>query len=424
MKKKNIIKATALCLATILSTGAIAEMNVSAAANDGETDNEEFRIALSLGQDIDDYLEQGVKYKIGDKLIDSKIDLEKADIDAGATEMFVRIATKRYDDGDLSVDGYHAAIHNLETCLETCEIAAELDIPINPEIMCAYTYMDGFTPQGPDFSDYPEIDKPDKEWSEYTLDEMCSVLEQYGELVAEEVLATGCTVEYWNLGNEANFGFAGVTVGLETAVNPELATKSVYDMYALDHIGADYLKENVCKYNAQMMSALADGIKKVQPDAKFGTHVACQNDAYFNITYYNTLKEYGMDLDQAGISIYPTNEAANYSDDYMGDMKEVIKAVVEECDLPMFIAEYSYPTKEMTGQLDTWDVPVPGYDLSIADQARFTADFVDWCKDNGVSGIRPWGPDVLGDWEPMSFFTYDPETKIAEANPIINIFKD
>ena len=386
-------------------------------------ENNEFRIALSLGQDIDYYLSQGVKYKIGNTIIDSKEELEKAYINAGATEMYVRIATKRYNDGDASVDAYHANIHNLQVCLDTCKLAAKLDVPINPEIMCAYTYMDGFTPQAPDFKDYPEINKPDKPWSEYTLDEMCNTLEQYGEIVAREVLDTGCTVNYWNLGNEANFGFAGVTVGLKTRVNPELESKSLYDMYALEHIGADYLKENVWNYNAKLMSALAKGIKKVQSDAKFGTHVACQNDKYFNTTYYNTMKENGMYLDQAGISIYPTNEAANYSSDYMGDMKKVIKAIVDQCHLPVFIAEYSYPTKNMTGELSTWDVPVNGYELSAVDQARFTKDFLDWCKQNGVSGIRPWGPDVLGDWEPMSFFTYDSEDKIARANPIINVFK-
>ena len=32
----------------------------------------------------------------------------------------------------------------------------------------------------------------------------------------------GCTVNNWNLGNEANFGFAGVSLGLKTAVNKKL----------------------------------------------------------------------------------------------------------------------------------------------------------------------------------------------------------
>ena len=200
----------------------VVSMTPSMYAKADNEDEQEFRVALSLGQGVNDNFEQGIKYVSTYGTASNATQLQQMYMEAGATEMFVRIATKRYNDGDTSVDAYHAALHNLEVGLETCEIAASLDIPINPEIMCAYTYMDGNDQQAPDFKDYPEIEKPDKEWSEYTLEEMCSVLEQYGELVAEEILDTGCTVEYWNIGNEANFGFAGVNVGLETQVNPNL----------------------------------------------------------------------------------------------------------------------------------------------------------------------------------------------------------
>ncbi len=37
-----------------------------------------------------------------------------------------------------------------------------------------------------------------------------TMLKAYGEIVATEILRTGCTVENWNSGNEANYGFAGV----------------------------------------------------------------------------------------------------------------------------------------------------------------------------------------------------------------------
>lgn len=384
--------------------------------------NQGFRVALSLGQGVEDNFSQGITYTNGSQIATNSVELQQMYLNAGATEMYVRIATKRYNDGDTSVDPYHAQIHNLEVSLETCRLAAQLNLPINPEIMCAYTYMDGFTQQAPDFKDYPEIEKPDKPWSEYTLDEMCGVLEQYGELVAREILATGCRVDYWNIGNEANFGFGGVNIGLKTAVNADLENKTFYDMYYLPHIGADYLKENVWNYNAQMMAAVAKGIKKVDSDAKFSTHVACQNDIYFNTTYYNTLKDNGFSLDQAGISIYPTNEAGSYYPDYMDGMKSVIKAIIRDCGLPVFIAEYSYPSGQMDAPLENWDVPVAGYELNAVDQARYTADFIAWCKKNGVSGIRPWGPDVLGYWEPMSLFSYDSATKLATAKPVIDVF--
>ncbi|WP_158584697.1 glycosyl hydrolase 53 family protein [Lachnotalea sp. AF33-28] len=382
-----------------------------------------FRVALGLGQGIDIGLSKGIIYQIGEEKATTMKELQKMYIGAGSTEMYVRIATKRYNDDDT----YHARIHNLETSLEYCRVAAALDQPINPEIMCAHTYMDASIQQAPDFRDYPEISKPDKEWSEYSLEEMCSVLEQYGELVAREVLATGCRVEYWNLGNEANYGFAGVNLGLKTAVNPKLCRLDSHiemERVDMEHVDVYFFKENIWKYNGQMMASLAKGIKKAHPGAKFGSHIAGLFDAPTSVAYFKTLLENGVELSQAGISIYPTMNLAEIYHDYIGIMKKVIRAIVDECGLPVFVAEYGYPSRIMGGF--AWNQPVKGYELTAEGQARFTADFIAWLKEYGGSGIRPWAPDLLGwdpGWEPMSLFSYDGQTKIASAKPVIECFK-
>ena len=51
--------------------------------------------------------------------------------------MFVRIATKRHNDvtDKQAVDYTNATFDN---AIELCKLAAKLDIPINPELMCAY----------------------------------------------------------------------------------------------------------------------------------------------------------------------------------------------------------------------------------------------------------------------------------------------
>lgn len=379
---------------------------------------ETFRVALGLGQGIDLSLAQGIVYQIGDQTASAMNQLQQLYMDAGATEMFVRIATKRYNDDDYGDDPEHGEVHNLEVSLKYCQVAASLNLPINPEIMCAYTYMDAGTQQAPNFKEYPEIIKPDKDWSAYTLEEMCSVLEQYGALVARDVLATGCTVEYWNLGNEANFGFAGVNIGLRTAVNPELEQYTTDDMWDMENIGADFLKRNLWNYNGKMMAALAHGIRSVHPDAKFATHTEGLPNEYVAVTYFKTLLENGVDLTQAGTSLYPTI-SLRHIPDYYSIMKRVIRSIVSACGLRVFIAEYAYPS-EAWGNFSN---PVGGYEMTPKDQAKFTADFLVWCKENGVSGVRPWGPDVLGAWEPMSLFSYDAEAKVAVAKPVMDVYK-
>ena len=78
-----------------------------------------------------------------------------------------------------------------------CKIAADLDIPINPEIMGAYTYMDMDKLQAPRFEEYPEIYalQNGKDWSELSLDEVCIIMEAYGAQVGAPISA----------GNEADF---------------------------------------------------------------------------------------------------------------------------------------------------------------------------------------------------------------------------
>ena len=177
---------------------------------------EPFRVALSLSPFSLNQFEKGYKFNIGDKTASTPEELQAIYRDLGSTEMYVRIATKRHKTSDDVTDGEpdeNANVHTFDQGVELCRIAAALNIPINPEIMCAYTYMDMDKQQAPRFEEYPEFNylMNDKKWEELTLDEICNVLEEYGAFVAEAILQTGCTVNNWNLGNEANFGFAGIS---------------------------------------------------------------------------------------------------------------------------------------------------------------------------------------------------------------------
>lgn len=84
-------------------------------------------------------------YTAGDVTAKSREELEKIYISSGATEMYARIATKRSPTEDNIVNGEedsNANFHTLEQGLELAHMATKLNIPLNPEIMLAYTYMD------------------------------------------------------------------------------------------------------------------------------------------------------------------------------------------------------------------------------------------------------------------------------------------
>ena len=74
-------------------------------------------------------------------------ELEQLYIDKGATEMYVRIATKRSVTQEDIADGEkdtNENVHTFDQAMVLCQIAADLNIPINPEVSI-YIYGHGKT---------------------------------------------------------------------------------------------------------------------------------------------------------------------------------------------------------------------------------------------------------------------------------------
>ena len=377
---------------------------------------EQFRFALSLSPFSSKSFKEGYTYEYNNKQINNMTDLEKLYIEKGATEMYVRIATKRSITPDDITDGEidtNANVHTFDQAIELCKIAKELNIPINPEVMLAFTYMDMEKQQAPRFNEYPEIYKLQngKEWEELSLEEIIIVLKAYGKFLAKEILKTGCTVNNWNLGNEANFGFAGVSLGLKTAVNKKLEKVSGFMRYILPLFNPGWLENNIWKYNVKMFSAVKEGILSAYKDlnidsnVKFSTHIATVVMTPGTCArYFNCLKKHGYNVDTAGISFYPS--APSMYIDSMVLFKKTVKEINNRCKVPVFIAEFSYPSGKMSGPFAGWNKNAKGYSHSEEGQASIFKDVLNWGKNHGVIGIRYWAADYE-DWGSMGLFKFE-----------------
>ena len=383
--------------------------------------DDDFRMALSVSPFTTSMFRNGYSYQVGNQTAKNLEELEQIYMNAGATEMYARIATKRHPTPeDEGIADSNTNSHTLEQGLALCRLAAKLQIPINPEIMCAYIYMDMETQQAPDFTEYPELLplQHGKAWEELSLDEICEMLQAYGKLVATEILNTGCTVYNWNLGNEANFGFAGISIGLQTAVNHDLATVDPMQRYMAP---VEWMEENLWKHHAKAMNALSQGIieaydalGKDHSQVKFSTHIATVVfPTERTVRYFNCLRKHGFNLDVAGISFYPSAPSAfqNSMDLY----HETVTAITEQCNLPVFIAEFSYPSGPVTGAFAGWSIPAEGYEISEEGQAAIYHDVINWGKAHNVVGIRYWAADLAEGWSNMSMFRFDGKQGIAKS---------
>jgi len=406
--------------------------------------DEPFRVALSLSPFTLNQFEAGYTFKIGDKTATTPAELQQIYRDLGATEMYVRLATKRHKtyktDGTLdnTTDGKpdeNANVHTFDQVMQTCKIAAALNMPINPEVMCAYIYMDMDGTQAPRFykSDYPELyanptfasimKNGDAKWEELSLKDICTVLEIYGEFVGDSILATGCTVNNWNLGNEANFGFAGIGIGMPNSFDQTLAKAGSMKRYMSSLFSVWWLKKHVWKYEAQTLAAVKRGILKAYKnagkdasDVKFSTHIATVvSTPRSSASFFTYMADHGYHMETAGISYYPSAPAMSFNKWKL--FTKTVTRINKKCGVPVFIGEFSYPSQEMVGPFAGWNKQLGDYEKNQKGQADIYRDVIAWGKTHGLVGIRYWAPDYEGEWYPMSMFEF--ENKVGTAKQIL-----
>lgn len=411
-----------IILIGLLLTGAIISLSFICKENQIVTNRSRvkkhaFRNSLSVSPHVESMFSNEYSYENGGIKANSMEELQKLYIAAGSTEVWARIATKS------SNRGGHQSLSELDG-IAKAKLAKKLNLSFNPELGLWATYGDVSAGQpSPDFSDFPEIQVP-AEWTSLRLDQMLPILYQYGAIMAKKILATGVKVNVWDLGNEVEYGIAGVAVNPGNApwykspdsIDNEIGKYNLNQFYLWpSNKLIPWLKQHVWLYEAQILKAVSDGIKSVDPKAKFSTHissVAAVINREIPLAFFKAMNAGGYYPDELGISYYPTIFENNRN--RLEDFKTLATQMRDSLNRPVFIAEFGYPASQMSGQY-SWNAAVDGYPLTPEGQAKFTYDLACWGIKTGVlSGIRNYGPDFLSDvWGPMCLFEHKGKTGFA-----------
>jgi arabinogalactan endo-1,4-beta-galactosidase len=176
----------------------------------------------------------------------------------------------------------------------------------------------------------------------------------------------------------------------------------------------EWLRAHVWPYEAKLLGAVAEGIRSVDPHARFSTHVSGITAVLPRqaVAFYRTMAEQGFQVDEFGMSYYPTSSTKPA--DRLQAFKDTATAVHRELGRRVFIAEFGYPAARMERGF-VWNDAVSGYPISPEGQARFIHDLLAWGSGSGIlSGMRSWAPDLaLPGWGPMSFFELKGRTAFA-----------
>ncbi len=387
---------------------------------------QDFRVSLSVSPFTEMVLGAGTTFNGSGITATTVADVQRLFVAYGANEVYARIATtQKYRTG--------FGDHSMDRGLERARMAATLHLPFNPELGLFNIYGDIRCQPAPDFTDYPSI-KLAGPWTSLTIEQMAAAMRAYGAAAARQIVDTGVQVRIWDLGNEVEFGVAGVAIkpvagscddttgGSGWYRGPDAVDPAIGKMtfQALMQTPEDkriaWLSEHVWPHEARLFAAVAEGIRSVDPKARFSTHVsgmATQQPA-LAVAFFKAMKEGGYSIDEPGVSYYPTSSP--YPKDRLQTFKDMAKAAKHELGRPLFIAEFGYPASAMSGVF-TWNYMVSGYPQTAEGQADFMRDLIAWGKSEKVlSGIRPWAPDLaMPGWAPMSLFEREGKTAKPRA---------
>ncbi len=262
---------------------------------------------------------------------------------------------------------------------------------------------------------------------------MLPILREYGAIAAREIVATGVDVRIWDLGNEVDFGMAGVVpkpfpnacndsegsnwYQPPDGIDTEIGKKSVLDLLRLPEVQRiEWLQTHVWNNTSRMFASVAAGVRSVQPGARFSTHLSGVSAVQptVAIAFYSAMQEGGFLPDELGFSFYPSS--SEMPPGRLEAFQATVVQVHKKFQRPVFIAEFGYPTGPVKeGPFATWTHAIKNYPVTPQGQADLLRALVAWGPSAGASGIRVWAPDLpFPAWEPFSLFSLDGKTATAK----------
>ena len=236
-------------------------------------------------------------------------------------------------------------------------------------------------------------------WANLPVDERAAAIRAYARETAQHFVDQGITLDFYEIGNEIDYGISGVFADATHPRDP--AT----------------LRADTWPDEAQLIQAAIDGVREADPDARFLLHIATGWDGDFAVAFFQAMTDLGVTYDYAGLSYYPTS----FGPPIAAELCHTLDRLGSEIGKPIVIAETAYPAEPPTGGMfGDWRRPLPGYPLTPEGQAWWLADLLAGMRARGdVRGVYVFSPDFWfsGElWGPFALFDDQGEARPAVAS--------
>jgi arabinogalactan endo-1,4-beta-galactosidase len=252
-----------------------------------------------------------------------------------------------------------------------------------------------------DWSDVNKQPAP-AEWADLTLEERAEAIRKYSNETVQHFIHQGIKMDFYEIGNEIDYGIAGVFADTRHPRDPHS------------------LRQSIWVNEAFLIKAAIEGVRTADPEAKILLHIATSWSPDFASAFFQAMIDLGVDYDYIGLSYYPSAFGSLTSI----QLCVTLDRLSAELGKPIIIAETAYPAEPPTGGLfHDWRRSVYGYPLTPEGQAWWLMDFLEAMRGRGdVLGVYIFSPGFWfsGElWEPFALFDSEGRARpaVSSLNP-------
>ena len=290
----------------------------------------------------------------------------------------------------------------LPYAMNLAEEACKADLKIQPTIFLSDSWADLYKQPEP------------KSWGSISFQEKLNLIESYVTKVTQEFAALKDMCEYYQIGNEIDYGICGVFAG-----GNKYRKRKRKDI--------EWLKEKIWSKEAIILKRAIRSVRMFEDEKPIALHLGKWWDSLLVKSFLSAMEEFNVEYEIICFSFYPTTFGANL------EPLRQFRNVAKERGKEVVIAEYAYPSSLVKGQFWFMNKPSPKYPLTLEGQSSWIKDFLNQCLKLNIRGAFYWSPELyltkdhagkLSEpkemplsfgWEPMSFFN-----KKGYAKPCVN----
>ncbi|NIS80581.1 MAG: hypothetical protein GTO14_10340 [Anaerolineales bacterium] len=225
------------------------------------------------------------------------------------------------------------------------------------------------------------------DWAGLTVEERAEAIRDYARGVTQHFIDIGVDLDFYEIGNEIDYGIAGVFADTNDPRDPASLMLSTWPD------------------EAQLIQAAVQGIKGADSDARIMLHIANSWSPNFSLAFFKAMTKLGVDYDLVGLSYYPSA----FGPPHVNQFCKTLDRLSTEIGKTIVIAEVAYPAEVPSGGMFAdWRHMIPGYPLTNEGQAWWVRDLLKgmWARGD-ILGVYFFGPGFWfsGElWGPFALF--------------------